>query len=152
MSFAPIIGPNEEIKFIGSYDRGNTNKFFVQVIPGYPGGNVGQVVDIAGVCTNTFLSVNFVTTKDGLLGSSPYIDENYSLVSYPIGDNKLPKIGSLVWSGTYREELTPDGKTISSVQEFPVTGASGIYSEVSKVIIDFNNIVRVVYFIGPKNM
>ncbi len=148
MVFSPSIGPNEEIKLIGSYDRSIVN---VQQISGYPGGNLGQITNIVGLCGPSFMSVNYVVSKTGLIGGPTYADETYSLVSYP-EDNKLPKLGSIIWSGTYRESLSESGFTAPSVQEFPVTGASGIYSGVNRVIVDYNNIVRVVYFVGPKQM
>ena len=146
MSFNPPIGPNEEIKFIGSYDI-KTN--FTQHIPGYPGGNAGVPTDIAGVCSNTFISDNFVATKSALLGSPSYVNETYSMVSYP-KDNNVVKLGSLIWSGTYIDTINSDGDSGASVQDFVVLGASGLYSNVNRVIIDFNNDVRVIYFIGPK--
>ncbi len=146
MSFKPEIGVNEEIKFIGSYDR---SKAFVQQIPGYPGGNGGLVTNIAGVCSNTLISNNYVATGTGLIGSAPFADETYSMVSYS-KENDLLKLGTVIWSGTYREEISESGQTAPSIQDFVVTGATGIYSGVSRVIIDFNNIIRVVYFIGPK--
>ncbi len=148
MSFNPSISSNEEIKFIGSYD---VNSAFIQLTPNYPSGNFGLVTNIAGVCANTFLSGNFLITKTSLFGSPTFADETYSLVSYPKESNDLPKIGSLIWSGVYREKITLEGTTAPSVQAFVVTGADGIYSDVSRVIIDFNNVVRVLYFIGPKS-
>lgn len=146
MVFSPSIGPNEEIKLIGSYDRSIAN---VQQIPGYPGGNSGQITNIVGLCGPSFISVNFVVTKTGLIGGPTYADETYSLVTYP-ENNLLSKLGSIIFSGTYRESLSESGFTAPSVQEFPVTAASGIYSGVNRVIIDYNNIIRVIFFVGPK--
>jgi hypothetical protein len=144
----PTISENEEIKFIGEYDRSNA---FIQTIPGFPGGNAGYVTNIAGVCGNTFISNNYTITGTGLLGSDPYADETYSMVSYPYGNKEVNKLGSLIWTGTYREILTETGETAPSIQEFVVSGSSGVYSNVTRVIMDFNNIVRILYFIGPKN-
>ncbi len=145
MSFNPIIDPNEEIKFIGSYDRNTVN--FHQ-IPGFPGGNGGIPIKIAGLCGPSFISATVAASRSALLGSPNYADETYSMVTYPEND-KLPKLGTLIWSGTYREVLV-QGFTAPSVQEFPVTASSGIYSGINRVIIDFNNDTRVVYFIAPK--
>lgn len=146
MSFNLLISPNEEIKFIGSYDKNIIN---FQPIAGYPGGNAGIPAKITGLCGPSFISVNVVSTNSGLLGSPNYADETYSMVTYPENKN-LPKLGAVIWSGTYREILLGDVITAPSIQEFPVTGSLGIYSDVNRVIIDYNNDVRVIYFIGPK--
>jgi hypothetical protein len=146
MSFNPQIGPNEEIKFIGSYDRKNV---FAQQIPGYPGGNAGITVNISGVCSNSFISDNFVETKSGLLDSPIYVDATYSMVSY-LKDNNVVKLGSLIWSGTFIDRSTIFGVAGPAVEQFVVLGGSGLYSNVNKVITDFNNDVRVIYFIGLK--
>ena len=148
MVFSPSIGDNEEIKLIGSYDRNISN---TQLIPGFPGGNTGQITIIGGLCGPSFISLNFALTNSGLLGSPVYADETYSLVSYP-ENTTIHKLGSIIFSGTYLEQVSDEDFTPPSVQEFPVTAASGIYSGVSRVIVDYNNIVRVIYFIGPKNM
>lgn len=142
----PNLEKCEEIKFIGTYDRTNP---YVQKIPGYNGGSAGYVTEIAGLDTNTFISNQFIANQTNLLGGPVYADESYSMVSYP-NNNGPVKLGSIIWSGTYKERIANDGTTAPSVQEFIVTGTSGIYSDVTRVIIDFNNIVRVLYFIGPK--
>lgn len=147
MSSNPSINANDELLFVGTYDRprGST-----QVIPGYAGGNLGVVANIAGVCTISYLSVNFVATQSGLLGGPPLADETYSLVSYPDDLPRAPKLGSLIWSGTYRERLSPDGTTAASIQNFVVTGADGIFTGATEVIVDYNNPIRVFYVYGRK--
>ena len=148
MSFTPPpIERDEEIKFVVTYDRSQGN---LKKIPGFPGGNLGVPAKVAGLCGQTLISINYVATTTGLPGSSIYSDETYSMVTYP-EDKQLLKLGSLIWSGTYRDAWTESGVFIAnSVQEFPVTASSGIYSAVNRVIIDYNNNIRIVYLIGPK--
>jgi hypothetical protein len=148
MSFTPPIGPNEIIKFVATYDRETA---FVQKIPGYPETNLGQFLKISGLGGNSFISVNSISSSTGVPGAPSIADETYSIVSY----NSFPipqKLGSLIWSGIYIDQLSIDGKTPPSIEEFAVTGASGIFSEVNRVIVDYNNIIRVCYFIGSKTL
>ncbi len=142
-----IIDANKEIKFVGEY---NISQSSFEKIPGFPGGNLGHITNITGVCGNTFISNNFTVTRTGLLGGEVYADETYSMVSYPPGDKDVIKLGSLIWSGTYREKIDGSGRTAPSIQRFAVTAADGIYSGVTEVVMDFNNIVRVLYFLGPR--
>lgn len=142
------IEPKEEIKFIGTYDI--SKPFLTQKIFGFPGLNFGLNTNIAGVCSDTFISVNLVITGTGIPGGPRYSDETYSMVSYPDSKEELPKLGSIIWSGTRRINISDSGITPPSVQEYAVTGTSGIYSNINKVIIDYNNVVRIIYFIGPK--
>ncbi len=142
------LGPNEEIKFIGSYD---ITKAYFNLTPDRIVGNVGIKTDVNGVCGNNFISNNFVETKSNLSSTQIFSDETYSMVSYPDLNNKLPKIGSIIWSGLYDIPIV-GGATLPTVQEFMITSSSGIYQMVNKVIIDFINVIRVLYFIGPKNL
>lgn len=141
----PQIKDNEEIKFIGEYDR---SKSVITEIPGYPGGNALHPTFIARVCGNTIISNTYFSND--ITDNLAISDETYSLTSYP-ENVELVKLGSVIWSGTYREKLLPGGFTPPSIQEFAVIGSSGIYSDVTRVIMDFNNIKRILYFIGPKN-
>ncbi len=145
MSLQPEIEKDEKILYVCSYDRKDG---YAQYIPGYPGGNISVPLKIAGICGFSLISAGIVITNNGLIGSPTYIDETFSLVTYSDNPNSV-KLGNLIWSGTYRENIT-DGITAPSVQEFNVIGSSGIYSEVTKVIIDYNNLIRVLYFVGKK--
>ncbi len=145
MSLKVEIGSEEKILYVGSYDRKDGKS---QYIPGFPGGNIYVPLQIAGVCGFSLISAGIVVTGNGLIGSPTYIDETFSLVTYSNEPNSV-KIGTVIWSGTYKENIV-DGITAPSIQEFDVIGSSGIYSDVTKVIIDYNNLVRIVYFIGKK--
>lgn len=139
------IGDNEEIKYIGTYDVKLTK---LQLIPGYPGGNIAVIPKITGICGDTFISVNFTNSQSPFVGGPNYVDETFSMVTYPNSVDNI-KLGSLVWSGTYRGKIV-DGQTLPSIQQFSVIGSSGIYSGINRVIYDFTNPTRVIYFIGPK--
>ncbi len=145
MSFTPVIGSDEELKFVATYDRATAN---VNVIPGFPGGNLGQFLKICGLSNSNFISINFTSSSTGVPGAPSLANETYSVVSY----DKTGKLGSLIWSGLYPELLTPDGTTPPSIQQFVVIGSSGIFSNINKVIVDYNNLIRVCYFVGPKEV
>lgn len=138
------IGVDEEIKFIGTY---SINLVKINYVPGFPGFNAAVPTEIVGLCGETLISINLITLESPLT-ESVFIDETFSMVSYP-KDNQSSKLGNLIWSGTYREKII-DGVTAPSIQDFPVTGSTGIYSGINRVILDYNNPTRILYFIGPK--
>lgn len=145
MSNLPKIEASEQINFVGTY---SIDLVKINLIPGFSGYNAALPTEITGICGETLISINLVKIESPLIGGSTFIDETFSMVSYP-KDNQLPKLGNLIWSGTYREKII-DNITAPSIQDFPVTGSSGIYSKISRVIVDYNNPTRVLYFIGPK--
>lgn len=90
--------------------------------------------------------------SSNLINSPEFISETYNLVSYqpdPLYSSGFgKKYGLLVWTGTYPNAKTPNENTLPSVHSFDVTTQSGIYSDVKKVIIDFRDPIRKMYFIG----
>lgn len=82
-----------------------------------------------------------------LPGAPEFISEVYNLATYT--SNLTEREGLLVWTGTYPNITIGPGITSPSIQSFDVETKSGIYSKVTRVLIDFRKpILRTVYFIG----
>lgn len=72
--------------------------------------------------------------------------EEYILNTY--NQEKTSSLGQLSWSSNY---ITSTPSYISTgVHEFMVSGSSGIYSTITKIIIDFTSPDRAVYFVEKK--
>ncbi len=143
MSVNDYIGPNEEVKFIGTYNINN--------IVSNPGNNDysgadGLITDVAGVCGLSQISNTYVYTTTQLVGSPRFLFENYALTS--VDDNK-GFLGNCIWQGAL-QDTGSFGFTDTPIFAFPVSGTSGIYSGIIRVVINFTNENRVLYFIGLK--
>ncbi len=73
-----FIGPNEEVRYIGTYD--------VKTVTSGPNnsdysGTFGVITEVAGICGFGLLNVSYFYATTGLLGSPPFIYENYSLAT-----------------------------------------------------------------------
>jgi hypothetical protein len=143
-SFNDFIGPNEEVKFIGTYDI-NTRV----LNPGSDeySGAFGTIAEIAGICGLSELATTYVYTSTQLLGAPRFIFENYALTT--INENNNSFIGMCIWQGAYPDVGTV-GITDLSIFGFPVVTTSGAYNGIVKVVIDFTNVKRVLYFVGDK--
>jgi hypothetical protein len=140
-----FILPNEEVKFIATYDVRNSNR--------NPGnnefsGSSGLVTDVAGVCAFSFIQRNYLYNTTGLLGGSRYIFENYALSSTD-EQNNSEYLGDCVWQASYPDKGST-GVTTVPILCFGVSSSTGIYSGLTKVVIDFTNVNRVLYLIGNK--
>jgi hypothetical protein len=93
-----------------------------------------------------------IYVKDKTQNNLQLLYETYTLSSYKkeysqsVYDNK---IGEITWNGFYPNSGT-NTDTTSSFQQFVVLGGSGIYTKVKKIVIDFRNSIRKIYFIGKK--
>ena len=135
----------EKILFEGSYNLGDItyNSATLVTIPyeisiNKCGSNIGVTES------------NYV--KDKTENNLQLLYETYTLSSYKKECNQSVynnKIGGITWNGFYPNSGT-NTDTTSSFQTFVVLGGSGIYSKVTKIVIDFRNSVRKVYFIGKK--
>ena len=73
-----FIGPNEEIKFIGTYDVSTR-----VVNPGsdeYSGAS-GLITEIAGICGFSQRALTYVYTSSDLIGAPRFVFENYALTT-----------------------------------------------------------------------
>jgi len=71
--------------------------------------------------------------------------ETYTFSSYK--NNFSKKIGQITWNAFYPDN-GKNGNTVSKFEQFTILGNSGIYNKVTKIIIDFSNDLRKIYFIG----
>jgi hypothetical protein len=93
-----------------------------------------------------------IYVKDKTQNNLQLLYETYTLSSYKkeysqsVYDNK---IGEITWNGFYPNSGT-NTDTTSPFQQFVVLGGSGIYTKVKKIVIDFRNSIRKIYFVGKK--
>jgi hypothetical protein len=93
-----------------------------------------------------------IYVKDKTENNLQLLYETYTLSSYKKECNQSlydNKIGEITWNGFYPNSGT-NTDTTSSFQTFVVLGVNGIYTKVTKIVIDFRNSIRKVYFIGKK--
>jgi hypothetical protein len=93
-----------------------------------------------------------IYVKDKTENNLQLLYETYTLSSYKKEHNKSVydnKIGEITWNGFYPNSGT-NTDTTSSFQTFVVLGGSGIYSKVKKIVIDFRDSIRKIYFVGKK--
>jgi hypothetical protein len=87
-------------------------------------------------------------TLDNLL----LVNGTFTLSSYKKNCNKKiydKKIGQITWNGLFPDRNS-NNYTNPNFLSFTILGGSGIYSKVTKVIIDYTNETRKVYFIGKR--
>lgn len=90
------------------------------------------------------LSAQFDYVNNGKSNAQQFLLEKYQLSCY---DRSIEnKQGEIIWTALY-----PDGGSggvvTPSIQRFTVLGKSGIFKNISSVIIDFRDSIRKVYFI-----
>lgn len=95
---------------------------------------------------NAFVG-NYYNTKDKLNSSNNWLLENNNISSY-LSDHET-KIGQIQFTGL---DINESNNNVASVEfrVFDVNSSSGIYGNVTKVIIDNRNIIRIISFIGKK--
>ncbi len=139
-----FIGPNEEVKYIGTYNinvktDNPTNDDYT--------GSSGIPTDVAGVCGFSFIQNTYNYNSTGLVGAPRYLFEVYSLSS--VSETNQSYLGDCTWQSSYPDSGTT-GITKVNTFLFGVSSGTGIYSGLTKVVIDFTNVNRIVYLIGPK--
>lgn len=145
MFFNDYIGPNEEIKFVGNYDR---NKIIINPGSNDNSGSNGLPVEITGICGLGFINTSYYSIESRLPNSVRFLFEQYSLASIDTNNGKNIFLGNCVWEGSYPNNI--GNFTSLSIFCFGVSAATGIYTGMLKVVIDYSNINRIIYFIGPK--
>ena len=143
-----FILPNEEVKYIATYnisDRsGNPDNNNISGASGIP-------TEVAGVCGFGFIQNTYVYNTTGLIGGPRYIFENYALSSVGPSTEGSPYLGETVWQASYPDTGSV-GITSIPVFCFGVSSGTGIYQGLTKVVIDFTNVNRVLYLIGNKTV
>lgn len=131
---------NEKILFMGSYDTINRN---VQ-------GNISTLPVIVDANPGGYnirpAQWYYINEKDDPI---KWLYENYTISSYKDKSRK-EKVGEIHWQGLYPDTSSQGGITTKKIERFIVEGKSGIYCNVCSIVIDFENPVRLIYFIGKK--
>ncbi len=139
-----LLGPCENVLFTGTYDRANWGLTPTSTDDNNVGTNfIALSINPTGY---TSVTVNTLFNKAKPLGSPSFYTENYYIPSFN-SDLSL-KLGEVNIQGSYPEQGNAGGITTGGIQSFDVSSCSGIFKNVNRVIIDFNNPVRVLYFIG----
>jgi hypothetical protein len=140
-----FIGSNEEIKYIATY---NVTKRTDNPTNDEYTGSSGFSTDIAGVCGFSFIQNTYNYNSTGLVGAPRYVYEVYSLSS--VSETNQEYLGNCTWQSSY-PDVGVIGITQTPIFLFGVSSGTGIYSSLTKVVIDFTNVNRIVYLIGPKS-
>jgi hypothetical protein len=135
----------EKILFEGSYNLGDItyNSSTLTTIP--------YEISI-NKCGSNIGVTESIYVKDKTKNNLQLLYETYTLSSYKkeyVQNTYDNKIGEITWNGFYPNSGS-NTDTTSPFQTFVVLGGSGIYSKVTKIVIDYRNSVRKVYFIGKK--
>lgn len=137
--------PSEEVKFIATYDVSTrTDNPDNSDIAGVS----GLVTEVAGECAFSFIQNTYVYSTTGIPGAPKYIFENYALSTVDIQDRSY--VGECVWQASY-PDAGSNGITATSIFCFGVSSGTGPYQGLTKVVIDFTNVNRVLYLIGRKS-
>ncbi len=139
-----LLGQCEKVLFTGTYDRGNWGLTPTST----DDNNVGTNFINLSLNTIGYTSVTVTTlfNKAKPLGSPSFYTENYYIPSF--NSDLSTKLGEVNIQGSYPETGNAGGITTGGIQSFDVSSRSGIFHHVNRVIIDFNNPIRVLYFIG----
>ncbi len=139
-----FIGPNEEVKFVATYNI--TEKTDNPTNDDYTGSN-GLPTDVAGVCGFSFIQNTYNYNSTGLVGAPRYLFEVYSLSS--VSETNQEYLGNCTWQSSF-PDVGSLGVTETPIFLFGVSSGTGIYEGLTKVVIDFTNVNRIVYLISPK--
>jgi hypothetical protein len=138
-----LVKPDQKVFFVGSYnvaDRNIQNNGITSTLP------MNISVNSNGYNLRVVQSFKI---NDLNIPEVNFLDENYSVTSYDTLSFVVPNkiIGQINFCGLY-ENNSKDTITNNSIQIFNVNSSSGIYSNITNVIIDFSNPIRIAYFIG----
>ncbi len=139
-----FIGSNEEVKYIATYNI--TERTTNPTNDDYNGA-YGIITNVAGVCGFSFTQATYTYNSTGLVGSPKYLFEILSLST--VSETNQEYLGNCTWQSSYPDSGST-GITETDIVLFGVSSATGIYSGLTKVVIDLTNINRIVYLIGPK--
>lgn len=140
------IDKNEEIKFIATYNATNRTDN-PDNTPN--NGSFGIETDVAGICGFSFINKTYVYNNIPSVDNRRFVFENFSLSTINNLENNF-SLGKCVWTGSYTQIDVSSGITTLPIIEFGVSASTGIYSGMIKVVIDYRNINRIIYLIGPK--
>jgi len=141
----PALAPGEKVLLVGTYAVGDFSTYEF---------NMGMM-DTSGNSAYGYVSMTMVerpllktkihnsaSVGASLNDTTPYLAEQYTANTFRRNLSR----GQISWAANYPD---PSGSidTSGGVQSFMVMGKSGIYQNVTRVVIDFTNANRLVYFI-----
>jgi hypothetical protein len=142
-----FVGSGEKVFFKGTYD---VNQFSTYNLDAGGASTFGFVdvklknVPRADRLTTSVYNVASVGQAD-VENAKVYLAEQYTVNTLNLaGQTK----GQIMWAANYRNDDTIT--TTGGVQEFMVLGKSGLYSPITRVVIDFRRAdgIRKIFFIG----
>lgn len=131
-----------QVLFQGTYD---VAEFSTYQLDGSGNSAYGFVqMELNGLPRMNTTIYNMASVGKPLTTSSMFLAEQYTAHTVRRGRSR----GQISWTATYPEVAI--NTSTADLQEFMVTGKSGMYALVSKVVIDFSSTdgIRTVYFIG----
>jgi len=145
MSINPYLD-SVQVLFQGTYDVAD---FSTYNLDGSGNSAYGFVqMELNGLPRMNTTIYNMASVGKPLTPSSMFLAEQYTAHTVRRGRRGRSTRGQISWTATYPEVAI--NTSTADLQEFMVTGKSGMYALVSKVVIDFSSTdgIRTVYFIG----
>ena len=136
---ATPLARTEKFLYIATYNVNTFSTYEYNENSAYGFVNLNFVRGIANPNSLTTSIYNVYSLGTSLSNTTEFVSKQYNV-------NTLGK-GQISWTANYP---SGSGNTAGGVQDFMVTGKSGIYNNVTRVVIDFNNDNRIVYFICNK--
>lgn len=137
---------DEEILFRGTYNLDNVNQTGPNIL-------TLEIVVENNPNGSNILVDNFYNTYNNLVPPTEFLLETITLASYT-SDTMVKKNGQIQYTSFYKNESTqgsPDSpETTKFFVLYAVNSAIGIYSGVTKVLLNAMNEQRILYFIGKK--
>ncbi len=133
-----LLGPCEKVLFTGTYDINNRN---LQ-------GNISTIPINLSINPNGLTIINSLSyrSQDKSLPPLKFIERDATISTWT-NTSLETRIGQITMNAFYKDDTT--GEIVSStIQEYTVDGVFGVFSKVNRVILDFTNNPRVIYFIG----
>jgi len=133
----PFVSNCDKLLFTGTYNVNDANY------------GDGDTVDVNISCLQGDFSVmNVPSVSFNSIPQDPssvlFLTEVYNLTTW--SPNLINQIGFISWTNSYPNPGTSNNVTSIPIVSFAVSAKSGFYSKVDKVIIDYTNQIRVMYF------
>jgi hypothetical protein len=138
----PSLAPGEKFLLVGTYDVAGFSTYNLDVAGNSAYGFVRLALN--GLPRMNTTVYNVASVGKPLTPSSMFLAEQYTAHTFRRGNS----LGQISWMSIYPEVAINTSSV--DLQDFMVTGKSGVYKDVSRVVIDFSsaNGIRTVYFIG----
>ncbi len=133
VTYIDYIDDDEEVLYNGNYSLASEIISSDNLHISYFNFNLDISQNTYNVITATWNYVDLDNTN-----TTHFLQETYVISSYS-DNNYTNKLGSITFSGLYKNNNVDNGNTSATIEKFEVLGTNGIYSNISSVIIDFTN-------------